>query len=73
MSDAIHRGMSMRDAQREATRLGIHNEWARSTGEIAFRRPDGRLLLVNGRKKDAPTVLVSLLRQVEKARRAGVV
>jgi hypothetical protein len=59
--------MSLREAILEAERLGIRHEHVNRTGELKFFRPDGRMVLVNGRKKDAAPVLVSLLRQADRA------
>lgn len=67
----IHRGMDLRDAIAEAERLGIRHERMRRTGELKFYRPDGRMVIVNGRRKDSTRVLVSLLRQAEKAKTGG--
>lgn len=40
----------------------------RGTGEVAVTGPDGIRLAVNGRRKDCPRKLVSLLRRAEASR-----
>jgi hypothetical protein len=57
--------MSLRVARSEWIALGGAVEPRRRTGELRFWLR-GRSLIVNGRRKDAPTKLVSILRQLQR-------
>lgn len=64
-AEAVRPGMNLSDATRLWRAAGGSVEPVRRTGELCFRHPAaGRRLRVNGRRKDAPRLLTSLLRQV---------
>lgn len=56
-------GMSLRNALKEAQRLGVSVEQKRGTGELMFRFPGMRPVAVNQRRKDASRALTHLLHQ----------
>jgi hypothetical protein len=67
--DEIKPGMNLWDAVGAWRAAGGSVEPVHRTGEIVFRHPDApRRLRVNGRRKDAPRLLTSMLRQVVKRR-----
>jgi hypothetical protein len=68
----IHNGMSLREAQAVARRMGASVEAPRRTGEIRLRHPlMPKPVLANGRRKDAPRAMTGWLRQLEQLLAAG--
>jgi len=61
----IARNINLREALREAERLGCRVEEARGTGEIVVSHPQFGRTRVNRRKKNTPAKLVTLLRRAE--------
>jgi hypothetical protein len=63
--------MNLRDALKEADRLGVRYEVLRGTGEIGIRSADGKMLRVNLRRKDSGRKLTSVLRGWERVLSGG--
>ena len=59
----VYEGMSLRDALAVAREIGCTVSHPRRTGEVRIEK-DGKRLNVNNRKKDAPRVLVWMLRDL---------
>lgn len=60
----IHSGMNLLDAVRLARQLGVRVERVRRTGEFRFTYPGLPYVTANGRWKDAPRQVTSLLLNV---------
>lgn len=60
----IQSGANLKDAYKEADRLGVPYGYIRRTGEVRFRFPDGTTIKVNSRRKDAPRDLTTKLRKI---------
>lgn len=66
---AIHQGMHLREAIRACGELGGSSRQIVGTGELLFTLPGrAKRVKVNCRKKCAPAILVSALRQLSKGR-----
>lgn len=56
--------MNLREALKEAAKLGCRVYTARRTGEMFVWPKNGKPIRVNKRRKDSPKVLESLIRQL---------
>ena len=65
-----HRGMNLDKSLRLACEWGWKVTPVRRTGEVDVITPDGVRLRLNGRRKDTPRTLITLLRRRDPNRRA---
>jgi hypothetical protein len=59
-------GCNLREALIHATQLGCEVEYVNRTGEVRVYLPGHRSVRLNGRRKDAPRALTTLLNQIER-------
>lgn len=58
---------NLREAIQAARALGFTVEWAHGSGDLKFAHPLlDRMLMVNGRRKDATRHLLAAIRRVER-------
>jgi hypothetical protein len=57
----VHYGMSRRQAEKAARKMGVAVSAARKTGETKFVFADGRQMKTNARRKDASKAIVKAL------------
>ena len=53
--------MSRKQVEKAARKMGVTVQACRRSGEIKFVFPSGRQIKANGRRKDAPLVVVKAL------------
>jgi hypothetical protein len=58
--------LNLREALRRARHLGLRCWKLNRTGEVAVCAKDGRRVVINARRKDAPRALLVMLRREEK-------